>query len=80
MLRGLFIEGLRPVVVGLAGGLVLASASGRAMSRLLFNVAPNDLATFGATALVLLAAALIATWLPARRALRVDPMTALRAE
>jgi putative ABC transport system permease protein len=80
VLRALFVEGLRPVALGLAGGLVLASAGGRAMSGLLFNVPPNDPATLGATVLVLLVAALVATWLPARRALRVDPVIALRSE
>ena len=80
VLRSLIVEGLRPVTLGLVAGLGLAAAGGRAVARLLFNVQPNDVATFAITAGVLLAAALVATWIPARRALRVDPMVALRAD
>jgi putative ABC transport system permease protein len=80
VLRGLVIEGLRPVVAGLAAGFVLALAGGRAVTRLLFDVQPNDLTTLAVTAGVLLTTALAATWLPARRALRVDPVVALRAD
>jgi putative ABC transport system permease protein len=80
VLRGLIVEGLRPVAIGLVAGLALATAGGRVAARLLFNVQPNDLATFVGTTVVLLAAALVATWIPARRALRVDPVVALRAE
>ena len=80
VLRGLVLEGLRPVVGGLVAGFVLALAGGRAVARLLFDVQPNDLTTLAVTAGVLLTAALAATWLPARRALRVDPVVALRAD
>ena len=62
------------VVVGLSGALVIM----RLLSSLLFNVAPTDPMTFAATALVLTAVAIGATWVPARRATRVDPLVALR--
>jgi ABC-type antimicrobial peptide transport system permease subunit len=79
VLRSLIAEGFRPVGLGLAVGLALAVAGGRAIARLLFNVQPIDLPTFAITSVVLLVAALVAIWIPARRALRVDPMVALRA-
>jgi putative ABC transport system permease protein len=52
----------------------------RLLSTLLFETPALDPATFGATAATLLAAALVACWVPARRATRVDPSTALRSE
>jgi ABC-type lipoprotein release transport system permease subunit len=61
-------------------GLVAALGVTRALSAMLFEVAPRDAATFGATALLLVAVALLATWVPARRATKVDPMVALRYE
>ena len=80
VLRTLIVEGLRPVALGLLFGVALAIAGGRVIAGLLFHVQPTDLPTFGITAIVLLVAALVATWIPARRALRVDPVAALRAE
>jgi putative ABC transport system permease protein len=80
VLRGLVGEALRPVLIGLGIGLGLALAGGRVVARLLFDVRPDDGVTLAATAAVLLAAALAATWVPARRALRVDPIAALRAD
>ena len=58
------------LVVGLA----------RFLKSLLYEVAPTDPATLGGAALILLAFALVASWIPARRAARVDPMEALRAD
>ncbi|HEX3554071.1 MAG TPA: ABC transporter permease [Thermoanaerobaculia bacterium] len=66
--------------VGLAAGLALALGATRVMASLLFGVPATDPATFAAVALALGAVALAAAWLPGRRATRVDPMVALRAE
>jgi ABC-type lipoprotein release transport system permease subunit len=61
-------------------GLVAALGVTRALSAMLFEVAPRDAVTFASTALLLVAVALLATWVPARRATKVDPMVALRSE
>ena len=73
-------ESLRRVAAGAGLGLVAAWGLTRALSAMLFEVAPRDGVTFAVTALLLAAVALLATWLPARRATRVDPMVALRYE
>jgi len=73
-------ESLRRVAVGVGLGLLAALGVTRALSAMLFEVAPRDAVTFAATALLLIAVALLATWLPARRATKVDPMVALRYE
>ena len=73
-------ETLKLSAVGLALGLAGAIAAGRAMRDMLFGVPKVDAVTFAATALLLVVVAFLATWLPARRATRIDPMIALRAE
>jgi len=73
-------ESLRRVAAGAGLGLVAAWGLTRVLSAMLFEVAPRDGVTFAVTALLLAAVALLATWLPARRATRVDPMVALRYE
>jgi predicted permease len=73
-------EGLKLVGAGLATGLLASVALTRLLSSLLFEVRPSDLATLLCVTLVLAAVALVATWLPAWRASRVDPMVALRYE
>ena len=72
--------GLKLVVVGGVLGLAIAVAVVRLLGGLLFEVSVLDLLTFLAVPLVLGAAALLAAWLPARRASRVAPVTALRTD
>ena len=73
-------EGMMPAVAGVVIGLAGATMVTRLLSSLLFETAPLDPITFAGTAAVLLTAALVACCVPARRATRVDPSTALRAE
>jgi predicted permease len=73
-------QGVGPAVSGVALGAALAWAGGRALQGLLFEVSPTDPATIAGAALFLLAVAAVAAWLPGRRASRIDPMAALRAE
>ncbi|HEX6739869.1 MAG TPA: hypothetical protein VF310_16445, partial [Vicinamibacteria bacterium] len=70
----------RLVGLGTVAGLALALAGSRLVTGLLYGVAPTDAATLGAVTVVFLAVALLACYLPARRATRVDPLTALRHE
>lgn len=73
-------EGMGVALVGLAVGLAVAGALTRLMQSLLFGVSPTDPATFVGVAALLVAVAMVACWIPARRAARVDPMVALRHE
>jgi putative ABC transport system permease protein len=77
--RLIVMQGARMVAAGLAIGLVAAIAAGRAVSGLLYAVPPTDPLSFVLVPLVLAAVALLACWVPARRATRVSPVTALRA-
>jgi len=78
--RMILWTGLRLAGAGIAIGVVLAAATTRLLSGLLFHVPRLDPITFAITIAVLLGAALAASYAPARRATRVDPMTALRYE
>jgi len=73
-------SGLSLMLLGVALGLAGAVALTRLMTSLLFAVEPTDKATFAIVTLCLLATALIACYLPARRATKVDPLVALRYE
>jgi putative ABC transport system permease protein len=68
------------VVVGIIGGVLLATSFTHALASMLFQVKPFDVFSFAEGALVLAAAAAIASYLPARRVTRVDPLIALRHE
>jgi len=73
-------DGLVLVMVGAALGIAGALASTRVLRSLLFDLTPSDPPTYVAIVVILGACALAASWLPARRASRVDPMTALRSD
>lgn len=73
-------QGMGPVLAGMALGITGALAITRLLSGLLFQIAPRDPLTFAVIPLLLLAVAIPASYIPARRALKVDPVTALRYE
>ena len=78
VLRLVLKEGLALVGGGVAVGLIVAAAATRLLTSFLYGVSPLDAATFAAIPLVLALVALLASYLPARRAAKVDPMVALR--
>ena len=80
VLRLILTQGLALVAAGLALGLAGALLTGRLLRGLLFHVEPADAPTLVAVTVLLAAVALLATWLPAHRATRLDPLTALREE
>jgi ABC-type antimicrobial peptide transport system permease subunit len=71
-------QGLSLVALGVALGLVLALALASALRSLLFGISPSDPNTLLLVTIALAGVALIASWLPARRASRLDPLAALR--
>jgi len=73
-------QGMMPAALGIGVGLLLAPALTLLVRRMLVGISPTDPVTFGSVAALLLGVALVACWLPARRASRVDPVIALRAE
>jgi putative ABC transport system permease protein len=80
VLRLVVGRGMRPVLVGAALGLAAAWAGSQVVAKLLYGVAATDAVTFAAVPVVLVAVALLAAVAPARRALRIPPTSALRAE
>lgn len=80
IVRHVLVQGARLVGIGLGVGLIGALALGQLMAGLLFGVSPTDPLVLAAGALVLSLIALLACYIPARRAARIDPMTALRCE
>jgi len=72
--------GARPVVLGLAIGLLVSLALSRVIASQLWGISPYDPATLATVVVVLLVTGLVACWVPARRATRVDPLVALRYE
>jgi putative ABC transport system permease protein len=79
-LRLVLRDGMRPVAAGVAIGLVASLWLTRGLRSLLFEITPTDPATLAIVCAFLLAIAAVACWIPARRASRVDPMVALRAD
>jgi putative ABC transport system permease protein len=73
-------EGLILALTGIAIGLAGAFVAARALTAFLFGVGAGDPLTFASVAVLLLAVALLASYIPSRRALRVDPLIALRAD
>jgi ABC-type antimicrobial peptide transport system permease subunit len=80
VLRRVVGQGMRLVLLGLAAGLFGAWALSRVLASQLFDISPQDPVTYAGVAFLLGLVALVATWLPAQRATRVDPMISLRSE
>jgi putative ABC transport system permease protein len=80
MLRGILREGLIVTSIGAGIGLLLSLAVGKALSSLLYRVSSVDPLVFSSAVILLVAISLLACYLPARRAARIDPMVALRYE
>jgi putative ABC transport system permease protein len=80
VMRRTMVDGMRVPLVGLALGVPIAALLTRLMAHLLFGTSPGDPVTYLTISVTLVAAAIAACYLPARRASRVDPMTALRHE
>ena len=80
VIRLIMSQGMRPVIFGLVAGIIGAIALSRYMSSLLFGVTPLDAPTYAGVALILATTAALACYLPAREAMRVDVLTAIREE
>ncbi|HEY5401335.1 MAG TPA: FtsX-like permease family protein, partial [Pyrinomonadaceae bacterium] len=80
VLRMVVRDGMRMAIVGVVVGLAAAFAATRVIDSLLFGITPTDLSTFAIVTFGLLLIALIACYVPARRATKVDPLVALRYE
>jgi len=80
VLRLVIVEGMSPVLIGVAAGTIAALAAAKLMRTLVFGVSASDPVTFAVVATTLALVALMASLMPAYRALRLDPVKALRAE
>jgi predicted permease len=80
VLRLVMSEGFRPILSGVVIGIIVSAGVSRALSATLFGLSPLDPVSFAGVSFLLIAIALLATWLPARHATEVDPMVALRYE
>ena len=80
VMRLVMRQGLRLVIIGVAIGLLISALAMRVLDAALFGISPTDPLTFGAISLLLGLVALLACWIPARRATKVDPLVALRCE
>jgi putative ABC transport system permease protein len=80
VLRMVVGDGLKLATIGMVLGIAAALGLARVIKSMLFDVTPFDAASYGVTAMVLLAVAALACYVPARRAMRVDPLVALRQE
>ncbi len=80
LLKAVLGQGLRLTLIGLAIGLAGGLAAARVLRSLLYDVSPTDPLTFGCVSLLLAGVAVVASYVPARRAAKIDPMVALRYE
>ena len=80
LLKLVTFQGMKLALIGVGIGLVLAFFVTRFMVTMLFGVEPTDATTFGAITAILIGVALLACYIPARRATRVDPLVALKSE
>jgi ABC-type antimicrobial peptide transport system permease subunit len=80
VLRLVLGDGLKMTVIGVAVGLLAAFGLTRLLTGMVYGVSTTDPATFAAIAVLLIVVALLACYIPARRATKVDPLTALRYE
>ncbi len=80
LVRIVMAGALLQTVIGVVIGIALAAGAGRALRAILYGVGPNDPAALAFSATLMLLVAAIAAWLPARRALRIDPVEQLRSD
>lgn len=80
VVRAMLREGLRLTLIGLALGLAFSAVLGFVLSKILYGLAPFDATAVLGVTLLLLSVSILACWIPARRATKVDPIIALRAE
>jgi ABC-type antimicrobial peptide transport system permease subunit len=80
ILRMMLVEGARLGAAGIALGTGVSLAASRVLAGVLFGITPTDAPTYAAVIAIMLAVSLLACYLPARRAARVNPLNAIRAE